>query len=329
MFKSRKVRLASVTVAAILALSGCGTTAVSASSDAGSRGEVKKILFDYPYTALPVYSALVPKIKAAAKKAGVSVEFTNDDMDLAKQVTNLNAYVSSDVDAVVSFPADPTSLEGIAKDYVNSGKYWVSYAGDVNGQDATLQWSFEKSGRMLGEDAGTWAQKNLGGKGKVLIISETTVQVGRERTKGLIAGLKETAPDMTVVLDQEGVTPTDGLTITNAVLAKHPDVNMVLATVGDAAQGAYQALVASGRSETDAKTYVGGLDPNLFELQKMEAGSFFRGTTYFSLDDMATAVVNIPIALGEGKKNASINLPVKLVKHGDPQMAFYIQELGG
>ncbi len=88
-------------------------------------------------------------------------------------------------------------------------------------------------------------------------------------------------------MQQQGVSPSEGLSVTSAALAQHPDIAVVLTAVGDAAQGAYQALVTAGRPETDAKTYVGGLDANLFALQKMKAGTFFRATV--TVDGIAIA----------------------------------------
>jgi len=332
----RSIRIASLASAAVasLILAGCSTTAADdAGSDGGGeaveRGTVDKILFDYPFTALPVYGAIVNIVEARAAEKGVEVVFTNDEMDLQKQVSQLNSYLSSDIDAVVSFPVDPASLETVAEQYRDAGKYWVTYGGDMTNQDATLQFSFYDSGYQLGEDAATWALENVGPDAKVVVLSETERQIGQERTQGLLDGIKETGPDLQIVADQQALTPDDGLSVTTTLLAQHPDVNVVVAAVGDAAQGAYQALVASGRAEGDAQTYVGGLDPNVFLLQKMQDGGFFRAATYFSLEDLVAQVIDIPLALGEGKEDASVDLPVTLVTADDPNLADYIAELGG
>lgn len=328
----RRLLLASATITA-LALTGCSTiTDEPAGSDepaAEGKGAVDKILFDYPFTALPVYAALVQFTQERADELGVQIEYTNDNMDLAQQVTNLTTYLSSDVDAVVSFPADPASLEGIAKQYMDAGKYWVSYGGDLENQDATLQFSFYESGYLLGEHAGQWALENLDGKGKVVIIEDQIIQLGQERTQGILDGLTETAPDMEIVVQQQGITPEEGLTVMNAALAQHPDVNMVLTAAGDAAQGAYQALVASGRAENDAKTYVGGLDGNLFLLQQMEAGNFLRGIVTVSVKDISNAIIDICIALGEGENPGKVDVPVTLVDADSPILSDLIVEFGG
>ena len=322
------------TIAAGLVLSGCSTTTAD---DAGGgesaapteRGTVDKILFDYPFTALPVYGAIVSIVEARAAEKGVEIVFTNDEMDLQKQVSQLNTFLTSDVDAVVSFPVDPASLEGIAQQYRDAGKYWVTYGGDMENQDATLQFSFYQSGYDVGQNAAEWALENVGPDAKVIVLNETERQIGKERTQGLLDGLLETAPDLQIVAEQQAVTPDDGLTVTTALLAQHPDVNIVVSAVGDAAQGAYQALVASGRAEDDPSTYVGGRDPNVFLLQKMQEGGFFRAATFFSLEELVANVIDIPIALGEGEEDASVDLPVTVVTADDPNLATYIAELGG
>lgn len=334
----RSIRLsATVTaVVTVLLLTGCSTTAADDSGSTGGgdptpeqRGPVDKILFDYPFTALPVYGAIVSIVEARAAESGVEVVFTNDQMDLQTQVSQLNSFLNSDVDAVVSFPVDPASLEGIAQQYRDAGKYWVTYGGDMQNQDATLQFSFYQSGYDVGTHAAEWALENVGPDAKVIVLNETERQIGKERTQGLLDGLLETAPELQIVAEQQAVTPDDGLSVTTALLAQHPDVSIVVSAVGDAAQGAYQALVASGRPENDPKTYVGGLDPNVYLLQKMLDGNFFRAATYFSLEELVANVIDIPVALGEGDADASVDLPVTVVTADDPKLADYIAELGG
>ncbi|SHN38165.1 sugar ABC transporter substrate-binding protein [Cryptosporangium aurantiacum] len=312
-----------------LVLTGCSTTAETGTADSSGPREVDKILVDYPFTALPVYAALQTATKAYADQQGVEVVFTNDNMDLSTQVTNLTTHLRQDEDAVVCFPADPASIESIAKQYRDAGKYWVTYGGDLKNQDSTLQFSFEKSGQMLGENAGQWAVEHLGGQGTVLILEDMTIQLGQERTKGIVDGLKKAAPNLKIVAQQQAITPEQGLSVTNAVLSKNPDIDIVLAAAGDAAQGAYQALLSKGRAATDAKTYVGGLDGNLFLFQQMKAGHFVRALVTVKTEDIAKAIVDIPRALGEGKTDIQTDVPVYLVTPDSADLDEYIATFGG
>ncbi|MGO2110427.1 MAG: sugar ABC transporter substrate-binding protein [Pseudoclavibacter sp.] len=331
----RTKRLAAIAAAtaAGLVLAGCSTTTADDASAGGETpaegGQVDKILFDYPFTSLPVYGSIVSIIEERAAEKGVEVVFTNDEGDLQTQVSQLNSYLTSDVDAVVSFPVDPASLEGIAQQYRDAGKYWVTYGGDMENQDATLQFSFYQSGYDLGKNAAEWALENVGPDAQVIVLNETERQIGLERTQGLMDALAEHGPDLEIVAEQQAVTPDDGLSTTSSLLAQYPDTSIVLTAVGDAAQGAYQALIEQGRPADDPGTYVGGLDPNLFLLQQMEAGNFFRAATYFSLEELVANVVDVPVALGNGEEDPSVDLPVTIVTADDPNLPDYIAEQGG
>lgn len=300
----------------LVSLSGCSTINDSSTSTAAQSGkpkQVKTILFDYPFTSLPVYSAIVKYAKKEAKAKGVNLELTNDNMQLSAQVSNLTADLNKNVDAVVSFPADAASIDAISKQYLSSGKYFVAYANKLDDQSAFLGLNAYDSGVALGKNAGDWITQNLGGKGSVEILSDHSMWFSVQRTQGIEDGLKKAAPNATIVAEQDGITPDQGLSITTSVLAKNPNLNVVLSTAGDAAQGAYQALTTAGRNPKDAKTYVGGDDPNVYGMQQMKAGNFFRcqiatGTA----EEIGKEIVDIPLALAAGKSTDEANWEPKL-----------------
>ncbi|MCZ2816296.1 sugar ABC transporter substrate-binding protein [Modestobacter sp. VKM Ac-2984] len=318
-------------LAVTLALTGCSTTTESGSAAPAPDGgdtEVDTILFDFPFTSLPIYAVLSQQMQDYAAEQGVTVEFTNDNSDLSTQVSNLTTYLNSDVDAVVSFPMDPASVDSLAQQYMDAGKYWVTYGGDLENQSSTLQFSFTESGRMLGEDAGQWAQENLGEAPTVLVLEDQLTQIGQERTNGILEGLRAAAPDAEIVAQQQAVTPQEALTVTNSVLASNPDVDIVLAAVGDAAQGAYQALLSAGRAADDPETYVGGLDGNLSLFQEMQQGNFVRGVVTVKSEDIVKATIDIPLALGRGEEPET-DVPVYLVTPDSPDLQEYITAFGG
>jgi ribose transport system substrate-binding protein len=116
--------------------------------------------------------------------------------------------------------------------------------------------------------------------------------------------------------------------VTSSVLAQHPDLSIVLAGAGDAAQGAYQALASAGRAEDDPKTYVGGIDGNLFLFQQMAAGNTVRGIVTIKVDEVAHAVIDIPQALAAGEKPTT-DVPVYLVTPDSPDLDDWVTAFGG
>ncbi|SER47383.1 ribose transport system substrate-binding protein [Propionibacterium cyclohexanicum] len=310
----RSVFTALVALCAAFALASCSTITASAGAPSSSGPKtVKKILVDYPFTSLPIFGILKSQVETVAKEKNVAVEFTNDNNDLTQQVSNLTTYLNSDIDAVISFPMDASSLGGLAKQYMDAGKLWITYGGDMSQQSGSLQFSFRDSGEQLGKNAGEWAKQAIGGMGKAIILKDDATQMGQERTAGLVAGLHESAPGVQIVAQEQAVTPQDALTATNALLSQYPDVNIVLTAVGDAGQGAYQALIGSGRPADSSTTYVGGLDANKFALEQMKAGTFYRGIVTISPDDISNAMVDYPVSVGAGTAKPLFNVPVSLV----------------
>ena len=325
-----RVSLTAGALAGALALAGCssGGAAPEGENAAAASTGVDKILFDYPFTALPVYASLTQAVAEYAEEQGVEVVFTNDNMDLATQVSQLTTHVGSDVDAVVSFPMDNAAVQTVADQYLDADKLWVTYGGDLERQSSSLQFSFYDSGTMLGEHAGEWITETLDGDAKILVLGDRSIQLGQERTDGILDGLKSTVPDAEII-EQQAITPDEGLSVTTAVLAQHPDVDVVLATAGDAVAGGYQALLASGRDAQDPNTYVGGLDGNLTLYQAMEEGNFVRGVVTVKSSELAKSIVDFPIALGKGETTERFDVPVYLVTPDSSDLGDYIVELGG
>lgn len=317
--------LALVGVSATVA--GCGTVSDGEEAVAPS-GAVESILFDFPFTSLPFYDQVTGYAQARAKEKGVQLTLTNDNTNLADQITNLTTGLTGGFDAVVSFPLDPASVESIAQQYRDAGTWWVTYGGDIENQDATLQFSFVESGRMLGQEAGEWASSALGRAPKVLVIEDQSLQIGRERTQGIVEGLRAAAPGAQIVAQQQGITPDDGLSVTTAALAANPDIDIVLAASGGAADGAYRALVAAGRAEDDPSTFVGGVDGDAYGLKQVAARSFYRAVVTVSAEAVGNAVVDVPLALAAGRPAPSVDLPVELVTADSPELKRILAEFG-
>lgn len=313
-------------VGAAALLSACSPPAESGGSGerlAGSSKDIDAVAFDYPFTFLPVYAGVSRFAKERAKQVGVTVKQTNDAGRPDAQASNLDTMIAQKVPAIVSFPMVFEAIEAQAAAALSAGIIWVTYGGTMKNQSASIQFSFEEGGRLLGTDAAAWANDVLGGKGKVAFLVDDTIQLGIERTKGMIEAFTKDAPDMEVVAKEQAIDPDSGLTKTKAILAKHPDVNVVLGITDGAAYGGYKALLETGRSATDDTTYVGGQDGDIGSLELIDKGTIYRGSAALQLRDIGNAVIDVPLAVADGKseKEASVDVPITLVKKGDPLLA--------
>jgi ribose transport system substrate-binding protein len=308
---------------AATALTAAGCSAPAASSSAGPSGSRSagarptKIGLDYPFTQLPLYTTLVKLSTTAAKKHGVSLLTTNDGANADTQATNLTTWVAREVPAIVSFPMVFEATEATAKAALDAGLIWVTYGGTLEHQSADIQFSFRRSGTLLGEAAAKWAEESLGGKGKVAFLTDDTIELGRERTKGMIDAFTELAPGVDVVAQEQAIDPDTGLAKAHAILAKHPDLNIVLGVTDAAAYGGFKALQQAGRKKDDAKTFVGGQDGAVPSLLAIRQGTFYRASAALAPNDIANAVVDVPLAVAAGKADPSAQVPISLVGPDD------------
>ncbi|MEU0192868.1 sugar ABC transporter substrate-binding protein [Streptomyces afghaniensis] len=309
-----------LSAATALTAAGCSApenTAASAKPSRSGGTRLTKIGLDYPFTQLPLYSTLVKLSTAQAKRHGITLLTTSDNASADTQATNLNTWVAREVPAIVSFPMVFEAAEPIAKAALDAGLIWVTYGGSLQHQSADIRFSFREGGTQLGAAAAKWAQEHLGGKGKIAFLTDSTIELGRERSKGMIDAFTKGAPGVDVVAREQAIDPDTGLSKTKAILAKHPDLNLVLGVTDAAAYGGFKALQQAGRAKDDAKTFVGGQDGSAPSLLAVKQGTFYRASAALAPKDIAAAIVEVPRAVAAGKANPSAQVPITLVQRAD------------
>ncbi|MFD9937721.1 sugar ABC transporter substrate-binding protein [Streptomyces massasporeus] len=309
-----------LSAATALAAAGCSApenTAASAKPARSGGTPLTKIGLDYPFTQLPLYSTLVKLSTARAEQHDISLLTTSDNASADTQATNLTTWVARKVPAIVSFPMVFEAAEPIAKTALDAGLIWVTYGGSLEHQSADIRFSFREGGTLLDTAAAKWAQEHLGGKGKIAFLTDSTIELGRERTKGMIDAFTEAAPGVDVVAREQAIDPDTGLSKTKAILAKHPDLNLVLGVTDAAAYGGFKALQQAGRATDDAKTFVGGQDGSAPSLLAVKQGTFYRASAALAPKDIAAAIVEVPRAVAAGKADPSAQVPITLVQRPD------------
>ncbi|MEV5104557.1 sugar ABC transporter substrate-binding protein [Streptomyces massasporeus] len=309
-----------LSAATALAAAGCSApenTAASAKPARSGGTRLTKIGLDYPFTQLPLYSTLVKLSTTRAEQHDISLLTTSDNASADTQATNLNTWVARKVPAIVSFPMVFEAAEPIAEAALDAGLIWVTYGGSLEHQSADIRFSFREGGTLLGAAAAKWAQEHLGGKGKIAFLMDSTIELGRERTKGMIDAFTKAAPGVDVVAREQAIDPDTGLSRTKAILAKHPDLNLVLGVTDAAAYGGFKALQQAGRAKDDAKTFVGGQDGSAPSLLAVRQGTFYRASAALAPKDIAAAIVDVPRAVAAGKANAGAEVPITLVQRAD------------
>ncbi|MDT5011805.1 MAG: ribose transport system substrate-binding protein [Mycobacterium sp.] len=311
-------------------LAACSATGSSSSSGGSKKPNAalaKSVGYDFPENSLPVYANLVKFAKKRASQTGYKLVLSADDGKTDKEIANVQAWIDEGLGAMVVFPLEPTSMEKMAKAAIDKGLIWVSYGGSMQNQSGAILLNPYESGQALGKNAAAWAQQNLGGQGKAAFLVNETIDLTRQRDKGVADAFTKLAPGVTVVAKQFANSQQSGLQAMDSILTAHPDINMVLTVNDDGAVGAYQSLLNRGRNPKDPKTYVGGQDGTQQAMQLIQKGGIFRATSAVRLKDIGDAIIDLPTKIAKKQAgNGIMNLPITVMTADSAQLTDFLAD---
>ena len=202
----------------------------------------------------PFRIAETQSMKDEAKKQGITLETTNANSNLPKQIADIKTLLTKGVDVLIVAPLNSSGLEpafnAAAKKGVpvitvdrklDSGfcQNWVTFIGS----------DFEEQGHR----AAKALIKSTDGKGKVaILLGSSGNNVTTNRTKGFVDELKASAPGLKVVAQQTGDFARDkGQQVTEQLLQANPDISAIYAENDEMALGALTAIEDAGKTAGD------------------------------------------------------------------------------
>ncbi|MBL5974187.1 MAG: sugar ABC transporter substrate-binding protein [Candidatus Leucobacter sulfamidivorax] len=297
----KRLAAGAVALAAAVSLAACTgpDSATNDSSGTEGSGEVNRsIVFDYPYTMLPVYPIVLSAAQEEADAQGYELLTTEDEASLDKQVANLGTMISRGVGAIVSFPIETSALAPTLQQAQAAGTKWITYGGNMEGEDGSLDLANTESGELTAKALGEWLDAQGITSGTVLVLGNDTVELGRQRTDGMIEGLKKYAPGLTVV-QELALGSDEGSSVTQAKLVADPSIDYVLAVNDDTAIGAANAFQEAGKDV--ATSFIAGNDgaPNVLK-DIRDGNGYVKATIALNLSEVGRALVQTSIAAIEG-----------------------------
>ena len=178
------------------------------------------------------------------------------DDDVAKAAEQLLLLRASKVGAVVGTSSDATAISHGLQEVIWSG----AFVGTVMPPPATLLVNAPQyaTGKVLTDAAIAYINAKLGGKARVVLLTQDTMQYLSPRFEAMRDGLDK-LPGVTVVADiaPKPVSKEGGFATMNTILLANPDIDVVLGA--DAVVlGALKALRAAGKDRPDQ--FLGGID---------------------------------------------------------------------
>jgi ribose transport system substrate-binding protein len=302
--KTSKAMGATIAVGSILlALTACnrGSSAPGAN---GSGGKSVTIGLAVANLQADFFNQIKQSVTAEAAAKGVNVVVSDAGGDSARQVSQIQDFISRQVKAIIYIPAGATAA-GVPVKAAERAKIPVVNV-DRNAPDAPGKTFIATDSVAAAKELGDWVVKQTNGKGKIGVIQGqigTTPQVDRE--KGFRQAL-QAAPDLKIVAEQ----PTDdwsqakGFANAQDMIQAHPDLTVFWGQADAMALGAAQA---AANANMNPKPLVVGFDGDRAGIQAVHDGKV-DATMVQQTQLMGRMAVDSALDLINGKKIAAEQL---------------------
>jgi len=308
--KGKRFARVATTAVAVLALGGgiaaCGSDdddGGGGSGGGGDSGKSAKIALLLPETKTARYESQDrPNFERKVKElcSNCEIVYSNADQDPAKQLSQVEAAITKQVDVMVLDPVDSASAAGMVAKAKASNIPVISYDRLItDAPDLDYYISFDNV--KVGELQGQALSDKLGGKGTIFMINGSPTDNNAKLFKqGAHSVLDESGIKIAKEYDTPDWSPDKAQQEADqAITALGKDgFQGVYAANDGTAGGAIAAMKSAGVDP--AKVPTTGQDAELAAIQRILAGEQFM-TVYKAIKPEAEAAAQLAVALGRGE----------------------------
>lgn len=217
----------------------------------------------------------------------------------ATQISQVENLITEGLDVLILHPAEANALENVVGQAKAKGVKVISWDSIMENADVGYVINNYEAGEMIGLWASRWINEKFGGKAKVAVLDYPIYPELVDRANGIVAGLRQNAPDAEIVAQSSAVTATEGMAKTETILMANPDIK-IIACIGDAI-GANEAVKASGLGKADFGIF--SCDATQEALSKMVDDEYIRMTLSMgTYDIVAEELIDLSKRLLAGEK---------------------------
>jgi len=185
--------------------------------------------------------------QAADQHDNLKVIFKDAQNDTLKQQSQMEEFISAGVDLIIISPKEAAPLTPVVASAYAKGIPVIILDRRVLGDQYTC--FIGADNKKIGEAAGKWIVKKLGGKGNVVeLMGLMTSTPGQDRHTGFLEGIKGSDIKIIFEADMKWLEPNARKEMESA-LARFDDIDLVYAHNDPGAHGAYLAAKAAGREK--------------------------------------------------------------------------------
>jgi ribose transport system substrate-binding protein len=235
----------------------------------------------------PVWAATCEELNKLITADGGKFTYLDCKSNPSVQITQLENFISSRVNAIIIHAADGNSVEDILARARSKGIKVASRDDDLVNTDMNWLLDNYELGRAIGQEAAKWINEKLGGTAEVGVLDYPSIEILLQRGNGIVDAIKEFAPNARIVAQNSAINPVEGMAKTETFLQAYPNMKVIACIGGGGAVGANEAVKASGKLTPDFGIFSCDATPG--ELEAIANNEACRVTVMITGDGAAFA----------------------------------------
>lgn len=286
-------------------------------NDGAGKGEMSDKKFKVGITIQSLensfWAGVFGEVEKLIKEKGWDYTILSCEDNSAKQISQIENFITNEVDLIMVHPSDPQALEDYLKSARDAGIKVMCW--DDRMQNTDLNWILDntKLGYAIGEVAANFINEHYSAekKAQVAVMNYPQTPILLERENGILDALKTIADGKyDIVAQQPALDAQTALSHMETIFQANPDVKVVCSIGAGGDIGANEAFMSATGGNIPDDMGVFSADATLQQLEAIKKGQASRASIGFegSSKRTAAAVVDLYEKLLTGYKFEDQNL---------------------
>lgn len=217
-------------------------------------------------------------MKEYLDKQGVELLVAGGELDINKQIADVENFIAKKVDAIILQPLDSKAIVSVIEEANKAGIPVVM--DDINAEGGVTEGFVHGDCYMAGYLVGEYLGQRMNEKGDVALINYPMVSSVRAFEAGEVAALS-LYPDIKIVARQVGGAPETNISTVENWIKTYPDLKGIIAPNDAMGFDALTAVKAAGKEDQIMICGIGGIE----EAQTLiKEGGAFIASSYWDLE---------------------------------------------
>jgi len=288
-----------VLAGALMVLAG---TQAFAAGGQEQKGE-KKLVVGYVvnFMSHEWYQNICNGAKDRAGELGIDLRIADANLDVAKQISAAENFITQKVDVLVLTPVDAKAMGPIVRQAEKAGIPVITESNVVEGAKTYVGISNQTGGRKAGEWFVQYA-KEKGIEPKILIVGLPNFEDCRQRVAGFKEALAASGIKYEIKQEVDGQGLKEkALAVSQDALTAHPDVNVIFGINDDSTTGGMAAYKAAGLDESKLTAIGFGFEGAVGQGALLSGGPYKAALAMFP-NFVGVGIVDAALAISKGEK---------------------------